>query len=323
VRIVVIGATGHVGGYLVPRLVRLGHEIVAISRGHRAPYHPDEAWDQVQRVVADREAQDAAGTFGAKVAAFRPDVVIDMVCFTPESARQLVDALRGRVARLISCGSIWSRGTLIETPATEDSPRNAWGDYGLGKARIADYLLAESARAGAMPSIILHPGHISGPGWPVINPAANLDPRVWEALAYGEPVVLPNFGLETLHHVHADDVAQAFERAVTAGPEALGQEFFIVSPQALTLRGFAEAVAAWFGRDAELAFQPFDDFARTTSPENAETTFEHIARSHSMSIAKARDLLGYSPAHTSLEALREAIGWLDSNDGFRRQLAFV
>ena len=34
-RVVVIGATGHIGTYLVPRLVRAGHEVVAISRGER------------------------------------------------------------------------------------------------------------------------------------------------------------------------------------------------------------------------------------------------------------------------------------------------
>ncbi|MFZ0215941.1 MAG: NAD-dependent epimerase/dehydratase family protein, partial [Candidatus Dormiibacterota bacterium] len=34
-RIVVIGATGHVGTYLVPRLVRAGHEVLALSRGTR------------------------------------------------------------------------------------------------------------------------------------------------------------------------------------------------------------------------------------------------------------------------------------------------
>ena len=29
-----------------------------------------------------------------------------------------------------------------------------------------------------------------------------------------------------------------------------------------------------------------------------------------MSIRKARDELGYAPAHTSLEAVREAVDWL-------------
>ncbi|MBC8074538.1 MAG: NAD-dependent epimerase/dehydratase family protein, partial [Chloroflexales bacterium] len=39
-RVVIIGGSGHVGTYLVPRLVAAGHTVVALSRGQRAPYHP-------------------------------------------------------------------------------------------------------------------------------------------------------------------------------------------------------------------------------------------------------------------------------------------
>ena len=56
----------------------------------------------------------------------------------------------------------------------------------------------------------------SGPGWPVITPAGNLDPGVWTRLATGRPLALPDHGLGVLHHVHADDMAQAFERALFA-----------------------------------------------------------------------------------------------------------
>ena len=37
-RVIVIGATGHVGTYLVPALVEAGHDVVAISRGVAEPY---------------------------------------------------------------------------------------------------------------------------------------------------------------------------------------------------------------------------------------------------------------------------------------------
>src|SRR3954452_21463718 len=131
-RVVVIGATGHVGTYLVPRLVRAGHEVVALSRGTREPYRPAPEWRVVQRVTADRDAEDAAGTFGARIAALEPDVVIDMVCFTPGSARQLVDALRPARPLLLHCGTIWVHGPAARVPVTEDEPRTAFGDYGEG-----------------------------------------------------------------------------------------------------------------------------------------------------------------------------------------------
>src|SRR5919205_416462 len=186
-RVVVIGATGHGGTYLVPRLVRAGHEVVAL---------------------------------------------------------------------------------------TEDEPRTAYGEYGSGKAAI-EALLRREAVAGGVPSVVLHPGHICGPGWPVITPAGNLDPDVWRLLATGEPLPLPALGLGVLHHVHADDVAQAFERALTR-PAAVGASFHVVAEQAMTCRGLAAGVAAWFGREAVLDLVDWEEFEQRVGSTHASATLDHI-----------------------------------------------
>lgn len=311
-RVVVIGATGHVGGYLVPRLVAAGHEVVAISRGLRSPYRAHPAWQHVRRITADRQSEDAAGTFAGRIADLRPDAVVDMVCFTPDSARQLVDGIRGGAGMLLHCGTIWVHGTAVEVPVTEDAVRHPFGDYGTGKAAVEE-LLAREFRETGFRSAVLHPGHISGPGWAVVNPAGNFSLEVWERLAAGKPLTLPNFGLETVHHVHPDDVAQAFELALRSPSAAAGESFHVVSERALTLRGFAEAVAGWFGRTADLRFVPFEQFRHQTPPEHAAATWDHISRSPSMSIAKARRLLGYAPRYTSLQAVAEAVRWLQSD----------
>jgi nucleoside-diphosphate-sugar epimerase len=309
-RIIVIGATGHVGTYLVPRLVRAGHEVVALSRGAREPYLPAPEWGRVQRVAADREAEDAAGTFGERIAALGGDVVVDMLCFTPESARQLVDALRPARPLLVHCGTIWVHGPVARVPVTEDEPRTAYGAYGTGKAAI-EALLHRETIAGGVPSVVLHPGHISGP-WPSINPAGNLDLGVWERLACGEPLPLPDLGLGVLHHVHADDVAQAFERAL-ARPAAIGSSFHVVSEQAMTLRGLATGVAGWFGREPVIELVDWAEFERRVGAKSAGATREHVARGIAASIDRAREVLDYRPRYCSLDALRESLRWLAAN----------
>ena len=80
-RVVVIGGTGHVGTFLIPRLIHEGYEVVCVHRGKAKPYLPDAAWKRVQQVIMDREAEDAAGTFGPNVSRLKPDIVIDMICF--------------------------------------------------------------------------------------------------------------------------------------------------------------------------------------------------------------------------------------------------
>src|SRR6476646_5020393 len=272
-RVVVIGATGHIGTYLVPRLVRGGHEVIAMSRGTRDPYHVSPQWESVTRVTVDRDAEDEAGTFGERVADLRPDVVIDLICFTAASARQLTDALRPSRPLLLHCGSIWVHGPVARVPVTEDEPRTAYGEYGTGKAAI-EALLHRETIAGGVRSVIVHPGHIVGPGWPAITPAGNLDPAVWTKLATGEPLPLPDLGLGVLHHVHADDVAQAFERALIR-PTAIGSSFHVVSEQAMTLRGLAAGVAGWFGREPVIELVDWPEFERRVGTEHTEVTREH------------------------------------------------
>ena len=308
-RVVMIGGTGHVGTYLVPRLVEAGHEVVCVSRGRRSAYRAHAAWGRVRAVTADRKAEEAAGTFGARIAALEPDAVIDMISFTPESTRHLVEALRGRVRHFLHCGTIWVHGPSARVPTTENEPRRPICEYGKAKAAIETYLLGEARRSG-FPATVLHPGHIVGPGWTPLNPAGHFHPRVFATLARGEELALPHFGLETVHHVHADDVAQGFQRALENWGTAVGESFHVVSPQALTLRGYAETMAAWFGREARLTFLPWEAWCGTVSKDEADATRDHIAHSPNCSIDKARRRLGYEPRYSSLQAVQESVGWL-------------
>lgn len=305
-RVVVIGGSGHVGTYLVPRLVEAGHEVLALSRGRRMPYQAHGAWQSVQHIAVDREAEEADGTFGRRLRDLRADAVIDMICFEPESARVLVEALRGEIGHLLLCGTIWVHGPSAVVPTTEAQPRRPFDDYGTKKAAI-EALLLEEARRRAFPATLVHPGHIVGPGWEPVNPAGHFNPQVFARLARGEELALPNLGMETVHHVHADDVAQVFMKALEYRSQALGESFHAVSAAALTLRGYAEAVAGWFGQRANLVFKPWEEWRQTVSGEESDATWSHIAHSPNCSIAKAQRLLDYQPRYSSLQAVYEAV----------------
>jgi nucleoside-diphosphate-sugar epimerase len=312
-RIAVIGGSGHVGSFLVPRLVRAGHEVVNLTRGARAPYVADEAWSEVELLQVDRTAEDAAGTFGKRVAAIGADVVVDMICFTPESAAGLVEALRGRTAHLLHCGTIWRYGVSRKQPMREDDASPPFGEYGTTKAAIAE-LLATETRSGGLVTTVLQPGHISGPGWTPIGPLGNLDPRIWYAVSAGEEIAVPGLGAELLHHVHADDVAQAFQLAIEHRDAAAGESFNVVAPSALTVRGFLMIAAGWFGQPARTRSVSWAEFRSGTSAEFADSSWQHLSRSQYASIEKARTLLGYAPAFEPEAAVLEGLRWLIEHD---------
>lgn len=311
-RVVVIGGTGHIGTYLVPRLWKAGYQVICVSRRQRSPYSPHVAWQHVQIVTMDRAEEERASSFGQSIRQLEPDIVIDLTCFTPESARQLIEPLRGSIKMLLHCGTIWVHGYSTVVPTTEDQPRRPICQYGQRKAAIEAELLLE-AETKHFPVAILHPGHIVGEGWPPLNPAGHFHPRVFAELARGTELALPNLGMETVHHVHADDVAQGFEQALLHRDAALGHSFHIVSAAAVTLRGYAEAVSGWSRREACLRFLPWHEWRRTVSEQEAAATLDHISHSPNCSIAKASKLIGYQPRYTSLQAVRESVTWLEKN----------
>ena len=121
-------------------------------------------------------------------------------------------------------------------------------DYGRKKVEIEAFLHAKH-RAEGFPATVIHPGHISGRKWLPIDPQGSRDGvGVYEKLATGKDVYLPDQGTATLHHVHGDDVARLFELALENPEPAMGESFSAVTPYALSLRGCCRAVAAMFGR---------------------------------------------------------------------------
>ncbi|MBN4064989.1 NAD(P)-dependent oxidoreductase, partial [Dehalococcoides mccartyi] len=86
--------------------------------------------------------------------------------------------------------------------------------------------------------------------------------------------------------------------------------FNIMAEKAITIRGFAEAMARWFGREANLKYLPMDEWVESMDNEyDIEKTISHVSRSPNCSIEKAKTLLGYQPRYSPLQAVQEAVTW--------------
>lgn len=307
-RAVVIGGKGKVGTYLVPMLVEDGFEVINVSRGDSEPFIAHGCWDNVKQVNLDRNEPE----FPQKIAALKPDIVVDKICFKESDMSGLIAALEGQVEHYLVTGSVWCHGTGSVVPNTEEEDLNPFGEYGIEKLKMARTLKRKYALSH-FPGTIIHPGHIVGPGHPPINPQGNHNPQVFEALIHGDLVAIPNFGMETVHHVHAIDVAGVFRAAIQSGSPSYGQSFHAVSTGAVTLRGFAKKVGSWFGKEANLVFKPFDEFRKDVAEADANETYEHILRSPNHSMEKAKRLLGFTPSYSSFEAVKESLDWMISH----------
>lgn len=306
-RAVIIGGCGHIGTYLVPRLVEDGFEVINITRGVSEPYLKSGIWNWVEKVQMDRAKEEAAGNFGKRVAALEPDIVIDLIAFKKSSVVQITEALKDNIEHYLFTSSIWAHGPMAYSPTSEEAPRHPFSQYGIDKSECETYL-TKLHRTNRFPMTIVRPGHITGPGWDFINPCGNKDQQVFGQIGRGEKIYIANFGMECLHHVHADDVAQVFHKSIIHRNQALGEAFHATAPAAITMRGLAEKLYLWFGKEANIEYLPWKEWcAKINNPQFIASTEEHVLHSDNYSIALAQKLIDYQPRYTIFQAVCEGV----------------
>ncbi|MCC7262275.1 MAG: NAD-dependent epimerase/dehydratase family protein [Candidatus Latescibacteria bacterium] len=310
-KVLIIGGTGHIGSYLVPRLLSEGHQVAVIARTPKPQYAEQRlGWGQVQWVVADRRAEEKAGTWTGRLQGLEADAVVDLICYTTAENQVVMDAFRGRISHFLHCGTIWAYGPTERAPYEEHHPRRPIGEYGINKAAIEVQLQRAWQREG-FPATLIHPGHICGRRWLPIDPqGARHGVEIYRKLARGEKVYLPDTGLATLHHVHADDVAQLFCLAMQHRQQALGESFSAVAPYAMSLLGCCRVVAGFFGREPKIGLVPLAQLRALVGEEAFGTIESHVIHSPCSSIEKGRRRLGYTPRYTTEQIYAEGVEYL-------------
>jgi len=305
-KVVVTGACGHIGTYLIPMLVKYGFEVVTVTRGISKPYVYNSAFDKVQKVYLDREKEP---DFANKIAEMNPDIVVDLINFHIEDTHKMVEALKNtKLSHYLFCSSVWAHGRAESLPVDPNSvTKQPLDDYGINKFKSEMYL-KEQFRQNGFPSTVIMPGQISGPGWLIINPWGNLNTGIFEKISRGEKIYLPNLGMETLHHVHAYDVAQCFFKAITHRECALGQSFHAVAEESLTLYGYAKIMYEFFNQKPDINFLSWDKWCEYEgNKEEVDHTYYHIARSGHYSIENAKKLIDYYPKYSTRETVEIAV----------------
>lgn len=233
-RVVVIGATGHIGTFLVPRLVESGHDVVAVSRGTREPYRESPLWDRVERVRVDRDAEDAAGTFADRIAALSP-----RSSSTWSASRRSPRVTSSRAPRTRAAPRAHRQHL---DPRPQHLPATARGRPEGAVRRVRRAEGGDRALPDRRVAVGRRAVHGGAPGSHqrrrLARDHARGQPRpaVWTALATGGPLAVPGSGSETMHHVHADDVAQVVQLAIANRETSVGELPRRLGPRALGAR---------------------------------------------------------------------------------------
>jgi nucleoside-diphosphate-sugar epimerase len=315
-RVLVIGGTGFIGPHAVTALRARGHDVGVFHRGTRDAALPAG----VASLIGDRrriaEHRDA-------LAAWAPEVVVDLILSSGRQAEALMAAFRGVARRVVAASSMdvyracgvlhgLEAGGLEPMPLTETSALRTGAVYPPASIKMLqsvfawlddeyDKIPAERAVRGdpALPGTVLRLPMVYGPGDPLHRFFALL-----KRMDDGRPAILyaDDFARWRGSKGYVENVGQAI--ALAASDErAAGRVYNVAEPETRTELEWAERVAEATGWRGRLVTLPRERTpAHLLLPGNAAQHWMASSR-------RMRDELGYREGVPFDEGLRRTIEW--------------
>ncbi|MFE2374198.1 NAD-dependent epimerase/dehydratase family protein [Streptomyces sp. NPDC059398] len=303
----VLGATGQIGRAAVRALVSDGWEVRAASRG--TGDSDDGLPDGVRTVRVDRDVDGAL----AAALGHGCDVLVDMVAYGTEHARQLV-GLADRIgsAVVISSGAVYAdaEGRSFDTQDEPDGfPRfpvpipeshltvgPGPATYGTRKVALERELLAA---AGTLPVTLLRAGAIHGP-----HGRAPRELYFVKRALDGRPVRILAFGGRSrFHPVHVSNLAEMIRlAALRPGSRVLNGG----DPEAPTVAGISAAIDEVMGVRSRLVLIE----GRAAADGTVGSTPWGVDHPVVYDMSAAERELGYRPVTGYADSLPATVEWI-------------
>jgi nucleoside-diphosphate-sugar epimerase len=312
-RVLVTGAAGFIGRALVERFRSLGSEVRGLDlietedESHLGADLTEPGNWQGHAEGCDLVVHTAAvvGMYSSREGYWETNVA---------ATRHALDAaIAAGAKRFVHLSSIVVFGFDFEGEVDERSPVRPNGVHYVDTKIASEQVVLEAHAEGEIPCTIVRPGDVYGPG-----------SRPWTTepvrLLKSKQLILPDGGTGLHSPVYVDDLVDGIVRAA-ATTEAEGRIFILTGAEKPTIGEFIGHYCRMLGIDRprtaptrvvrEVARAM--DLAAKVRGRRSEATpaaIDYFTRRGSYSIARAREVLGYEPAHDLEAGMKKTGEWL-------------
>ena len=308
--VLVTGASGLLGSWLVPRLLELGADVVCLVRDWvpQSELVRSRAIEKVKVVRGDVRDQAllerALGEYEVgTVFHLAAQTIVGIANRNPVSTFEanvqgtwsLLEACRRspRVEQIVVASSDKAYGEQETLPYTEETPLEGRHPYDVSKS-CADLIAQAYAVTYDLPLVVTRCGNFYGGGDLNWN---RIVPDTIRAILRGRRPVIRSDGNYVRDYLYIEDGAEAYlllAEAMAGKPELKGEAFNFSNEAQITVLGLVEKILTLMGSALEPVVL-------------GETT--HEIRCQYLSAEKARRMLGWEPLFTLEEGLRRTIEW--------------
>ena len=284
-KILVIGATGYLGGAAAQLLQKMGNEVVTTARS-------DRARERLTSLGYGVVAADAADPASLAAPAAAADAVVYAVQLQQLDAAEtearalqaLIDALEsGTDKTFLYTSGVWYYGPTGDRVADEASPPNPL-PFGAARPRLERIVFDAAARG--VRSIVLRPGAVYGHGGGLPAMYVGMARDSGAARTIGD-------GANHWSVVHVDDLANAYLLALKQA--RAGDVFNVSDDSAFTQLQIAQAASRAAGGDGTAVAWPIAEAVASMG-----AWVEALSLDQRVSSARARTQLGWVPRAASL-----------------------
>ncbi len=315
-RVLVTGASGFIGSHLVVRLAQCGADVRAVVRSGVAALPGDGG-------CVTRLRGDVVDITSLQPAVDGCDVIFHCAWggasldearrVNVQGTRNVVESsARAGVRRVVHVSSVAVHGRDLPPILTEECPLRLSGHvYGVSKAE-GEMAAFEVGAARGLEIVALRPPRVYGPRAPILM-------SYFERCRV-EELALVNGGQGLVNLVHVDDLVEAMLIAAQR-PGVAGEAFLVNGPEPVTWREYIGQFARMLRKplppsvplwQARLEVQWSRVCARLIqrSPRLWPMDLDRMVRRTSVSIGKARRLLGWEPRLSLDRGMALCEAWL-------------
>ena len=312
-RVLFIGGPGNISSGCAEELIAHGCRLAILKRTPNA----DPKFAETVRFYHGDRARPA--DLQAAIDDFRPDTVVDFVCFDPARVEELAPLLPA-TTHYVFVSTVDAYGyPLSHLPMREHDPlAPTRSPYGANKRRCEEVLARLQAEAD-LPITIVRPTYSFGVRSGMLSFFA------WDGMKYqvpriraGSSILVPGDGNTILHTSCAHDTGRMIARVALGRATAVGKSYTCGHDGAITFDQYLQLVGRVLGRDPELVHVPLELLLAIDS-EEIRTSFVPALTRFNMCFsieAFKRDFPDFEWTMSLEEGVRQYVEWYDRHGLF-------